>query len=200
MWVYLLQGVTYGLAGAATPGPLQTFFIAQTVKHGWRRTLPAALAPLLSDAPIVLLVLFVLSRVPNSFQRILHLVSGLFILYLARGAYIAWRDYDPADLARPVSDRTLLKATAMNLINPNPYIYWSLVAGPAFLAGWHETPAYGIGFLVSFYATLVSGFALTILLFGTAQRLGPRVSRALLGVSAVALAGFGLYQLWLGFA
>jgi len=37
-----------------------------------------------------------------------------------------------------------------------------------------------------------------IILFGTARRLGPKVNRAMLGMSVVALACFGLYQLWLG--
>ena len=47
-----------------------------------------------------------------------------------------------------------------------------------------------------FVRTSVSGIGL--LLFGTAAKLGPRVNRALLGLSVIALLGFGLYQLWLG--
>jgi hypothetical protein len=35
-------------------------------------------------------------------------------------------------------------------------------------------------------------------LFATARSLGPRVSHVLVGLSAVALACFGLYQLWSG--
>ncbi len=56
----------------------------------------------------------------------------------------------------------------------------------------------GIGFLAGFYATLISSLAAIILVFGTAARLGPKVNRVLLGVSAIALFCFGLYQLWLG--
>jgi hypothetical protein len=37
-----------------------------------------------------------------------------------------------------------------------------------------------------------------IVVFGTARQLGPKVNRALLGISAIALAAFGIYQLWLG--
>jgi hypothetical protein len=51
---------------------------------------------------------------------------------------------------------------------------------------------------MGFYIAIVSTLAGTILLFGTAGRLGPKVNRALLGVSALALACFGLYQLWRG--
>lgn len=37
-----------------------------------------------------------------------------------------------------------------------------------------------------------------IIAFGPARRLGPKVNRALLGLSAIALFCFGLLQLWLG--
>ena len=44
MWIYLLQGIGYGLAAASQPGPFQTYLISQTLTRGWKRTLPAALA------------------------------------------------------------------------------------------------------------------------------------------------------------
>jgi hypothetical protein len=88
----------------------------------------------------------------------------------------------------------------MNALSPGPYLYWSLVTGPILLAGWRETPINGVGFLVSFYTAIVLSLVAIILVFGTAQRFGPRINRMLLGVSAIALAGFGLYQLGLGLA
>ena len=72
--------------------------------------------------------------------------------------------------------------------------------GPILLRGWQESWLHGAGFLGGFYGTLVGGLALLVLVFGMAARLGPRVNRALLGASAFALTGFGLYQLWLGLA
>jgi hypothetical protein len=39
-----------------------------------------------------------------------------------------------------------------------------------------------------------------IILFATARRLGPQVNRLLVGLSALALAAFGGYQLWAGLA
>jgi hypothetical protein len=55
-----------------------------------------------------------------------------------------------------------------------------------------------LAFLFGFYFAMVSGLTLLVVLFGAARQLGPRLSRALLGISALALLGFGLYQLWLG--
>ncbi len=198
MIAYVVQGLGYGLAGAAQPGPFQTYVIPQALKVGWRRALPAALAPLISDGPIILLVLLVLNRVPPSMERILHVASGLFLAYLAWRAFRNWRArHSRAPIVGQSSDRTVLNAVIMNLISPGPYIYWSLVAGPTLLAGWRAAPANGIVFLLAFYGALIGSFAAMIIAFGAARQLGPRVTHMLLGLSAVALACFGLYQLWL---
>ena len=92
----------------------------------------------------------------------------------------------------------VLNAVVMNLISPGPYLYWSLVAGPAMLKGWREGAGCGISFLAGFYACFVLTLCSVIMVFGTAEKLGPKVNRLLLGVSIIALSGFGIYQLWLG--
>jgi threonine/homoserine/homoserine lactone efflux protein len=194
---YIIQGLGYGFAAAVQPGPFQTYVLSQALNRGWRRALPMALAPLLSDAPIITLMLLVLSQVPDWLQRFLYIASGLFILYLAWGAFKAWRAFDAALETTP-SQQGLLKATLMNMLSPGPYIFWSLVTGPILLEGWREAPALGIGFLAGFYVAMIASLATLILLFGLAHHLGPKVNRILLGISAIALTGFGLYQLWRG--
>ena len=199
MWVYLIQGIGYGFAAAVQPGPFQAYLISQTLSNGWRQTLPAALAPLISDGPIILLTLLVLSHVPLWFQRFLYLAGGLFILYLAYSAFMAWRNFDEAGVVTPSASRqSAVRAAMMNALSPGPYLYWSLVTGPILLAGWRKAPVNGVGFLVSFYATIVLTLIAIIVVFGTARRLGPKFNRVLVGLSAMALAGFGMYQLWLG--
>jgi len=199
MWAYLIQGIGYGFAAAAQPGPFQAYLISQTLSNGWRRTLPAALAPLISDGPIIVLTLVVLSHVPVWFQRFLYIAGGLFILYLAYSAFVAWRNFDEAGVVtHSASRQSAIRAAMMNALSPGPYLYWSLVTGPILLAGWRKAPVNGIGFLVSFYATIVLSLIAIIVVFGTARRFGPKVNRVFVGVSAIALAGFGLYQLWLG--
>ena len=86
----------------------------------------------------------------------------------------------------------------INTLNPNPYIFWSLVTGPILVNGWRETPVYGVAFITGFYVTMILGFSALILVFGSARKLGARVNHALLGISAVALFCFGLYQVWMG--
>ena len=199
MSTYLILGMTYAFAAAVQPGPLQTYLISQTLSHGWRRTLPAAFSPLISDGPVIVLVLLVLSRVPVWLAQGPRLAGGVFVLYLAWGALKASRSYDAKDVApAPSKRRSVLQAALVNLLNPNPYIAWSLVLGPLLLKGWREAPANGLALLAGFYGVMVLSLAGTIALSATARSLGPHVNRALIGLSSLALACFGCYLLWSG--
>lgn len=199
MWLYVLQGIGYGLAAAVQPGPLQTYLISQALTRGWKHTLPVAFAPLISDGPIVAFTLLMISQLLSWLERFLHIAGGLFVLYLAYGTHRSWKYFD-SNLPSPVmkNPQSLFKAALVNTLNPNPYLFWSLVTGPILLRGWRQTPLHGLGFLAGFYATMILGLATTIVVFGSARQLGSKVNRALLGISALALLCFGLFQLWLG--
>lgn len=199
MLAYFIRGLILGLPAAAQPGPFQAYLLSQSLKNGWRRTLPAALAPLLSDGPIVALVILVLTQVPPSLLSLLKIVGGLFMLYLAWGAWQSFRHFEsPTLVPSELSRQSVVEASVMNLLNPNPYLFWSAIGGPLLLEGWRLSPAHGASYLLGFYGTLVGGSALLIILFGAAGRLGPRVNRGLIALSALALAAFGLFQLWSG--
>jgi threonine/homoserine/homoserine lactone efflux protein len=199
MWLYILQGIGYGFAAAAQPGPFQTYLVSQTLLKGWKRTLPATFAPLLSDGPIIALCLLVLSQVPPWLERFLYIAGGLFLLYLAYSAYKSWKNFDHTiSFIETRTQQSIFKAALINTLSPGPYIFWSLVTGPILVTGWHQTPFHGIGFMASFYITMILSLIAVIFVFSTARQFGPRVNRALLGISAIALFCFGLYQLWLG--
>jgi threonine/homoserine/homoserine lactone efflux protein len=194
--VYLLQGAAFGFAAAVQPGPFQTYLIAHALRVGWRRALPAALAPLLSDGPIILLAVFVLSWIPPWVQRVLFVAGGLFAIYLAAGTWRARAASTVPTLEAP--ERGVLKATFTNLLNPGPWVFWTLVTGPILVSAWRQAPLQGLSFLLGFYVVLITTLAGIIILFGTARALGPRITRVLLGLSAVVLFAFGCYQIWRG--
>ncbi len=198
MLPYLTWGIGYGFAAAVQPGPLQAYLISRTLRDGWRRTLPAVLAPLLTDGPIIVLVLLVLSRVPDWWLQAMRFAGGAFILYLALGILRAWRGRTAQEAVAPAGRRSLFQAAGINLLNPGPYVYWSLVTGPILLKGWRESPAHGIGFVGSFYLTMLAVSAALLLLWASVGRLGPRITHWLLGLSGIVLAAFGLWQLWTG--
>jgi threonine/homoserine/homoserine lactone efflux protein len=197
---YLIIGITYAFAAAAQPGSFQTYIISQSLSRGWRRTLPAALAPLISDVPTVLIVLLVLTRLPGWLLQVLQLVGGVFLLYLAASAYKSWRDFENRrSVPEQSSQQTVLKAVTVNLLNPNPYLAWSLVLGPLLLKGWQAAPMNGVAMLVGFYSVMIICQGGIIIVSGAARTLGPKVNRVMLGVSAIALGCFGIYELWSGF-
>jgi threonine/homoserine/homoserine lactone efflux protein len=199
MWLYFLQGVGFGFAAASQPGPLQTYLITQSLTRGWRRALPTALAPLVSDAPIILLSVLVLSQVPEWLQKILYIVGGVFVLYLTYGAFKAWREFHEFQSQPEIPNhQNILKAAITNALSPGAYIFWTLVTGPILVRGWREMPMNGIGFLAGFYVSMIASLAVIIIVFGVAGKSGNKLNRALLGISTIALFCFGLYQLWLG--
>ncbi len=199
MTFYLMIGATYAFAAAVQPGPFQAYLISSTMINGLRRTLPAVCAPILSDIPIVCLVLLVLTQVPPLLVHVLQFAGGLFLIYLAVGALKAYRNYRHALTSPPAPiRRTVLKAVLVNLLNPNPYLSWALILGPLLLKAWHQAPADGIALVTAFYLTMVFATAVVLVPFAAAGSLGPRVARMLVGVSGIALALFGLYQSWSG--
>ncbi|MCP4603547.1 MAG: LysE family transporter [Proteobacteria bacterium] len=196
MLKYIIIGSGFAFAAAAQPGPLQAFYLSKVAASGWRRTLPACIAPLISDIPIALLVLLVLHHISGGFESILKAAGGAVLLYFAYRAFLEWRrgEWDSTEEAQS-APRTLLQAVVVNLLNPGPYLGWSLILGPLTLEAWQQSPIYSIALIGAFYTSMVLCLALFILLLGTTAFLGPRGRRALILASALALAALGIYQL-----
>lgn len=196
MLKYILIGSGFAFAAAVQPGPLQAFYLSRVASSGWRKTLPASLAPVISDGPIAVLILLVLHRLPEGFENYLKAAGGILLLYFAVKAFGEWRRGNEGTGKEAQSaPRTLFQAVAVNAVNPGPYLGWSLILGPAFLEAWQQTPAYAVALVTAFYVTMVVSLALFILLLGTTTFLGPRGRRGLLLMASAALAGLGIYQL-----
>ena len=198
MLYYLIFGITYSFAAVVQPGPFQAFLFSQSITNGWRKTLPLVFAPLISDLPVIILVLFILTNVPQEVLWILQSIGGVFLLYLAFNAYKAWRNFHQNVVQEVSPQLNIFKAAMVNILNPNPYLAWSLILGPLLIKGWNESPVNGIILLLAFYSFMVIYSIAMIMLFAAARSFGPKVSRVSIGISAIALTVFGLYQLGTG--
>jgi len=195
LFTYLLKAVTIGFSAGITPGPLQALFLSYAIKGGWRKALPAAFAPLMTDAPVIFLVLVVLNRLPDGFIRGLQIGGAVFLLYLAWDAFRSFRHYQNVDGGEvPNGWQTLLKATLANILGPGPWLFWSMINGPNLLSAWAISPWWGAAYLVSFYTAFVLTNIALIMLFATTRQMGDRVRKALLLVSVFVLVGFAIYQ------
>lgn len=199
MLFYVLQGAGYALSATFTPGPFKAFLLGQALKHGFRRAAALALCPLLSDAPIIVLVLAILSQMPPRLIDALHLIGGTFLLYTAYRFFQIFRAGKSTQAAEAPPGRGMLwQGVLVNFTGPGPWIFWSTLIGPILLRAWAESPALGIAFVVAFYATFIAGLAGVIGLFSMARRLGTGFTRWLTLVSALLMLGFGLSELAAG--
>lgn len=201
MFPVLLQGVSIGFAAGMTPGPLQAFLLTQTLTHGWRRAMWIVLSPLLSDGPIVAVILLVLQTASDGLLRAVGLVGGAFVLYLAWGL---WRQIRRGEIGAPAEGdapeaktpwAALRKAVVINALGPGPWLFWSTVMGPLVVSAWRDSPAHGIAAVVGFYGIFLLTMAVQVILFHQARRLGPKAIRVGLWIGLAAMILFAL-SLW----
>jgi threonine/homoserine/homoserine lactone efflux protein len=193
-----LEGAALGFSAAAQPGPLQAYLLAQSARNGARRTIPVALVPLVTDPPLIAVVLAVLAQVPPGFVRALGIAGGAFVAWLGVGALRAARAAGTDASAGHPAPAGFVRALLVNLTNPNAWLYWSVAAGPILAAAWRASPIRAVAFLAGFYLLLVGGNVAFVLLAGRAARAGPRLRRALAVISGAALVAFGAWRLGIG--
>lgn len=154
MLSFFTSGIILGLAAGFFPGPLLTLLVSETLRHDSRAGIRVALAPLLTDLPIIALTLFVLARLAG-FQVILGAISMLgagFVFYLGLGG-LRTEAVKLAQKANP--PQSLKKGIIVNLLSPHPYLFWFTVGAPiAVKASGHGFLA-PLAFVGSFYAMLV---------------------------------------------
>jgi threonine/homoserine/homoserine lactone efflux protein len=196
MLTLITRGVTLGLTAGMLPGPLQTYLIQTTLTQGWRKSLPLVLSPLIADIPVILLTTLVLSQVPPELIRAIQILGGLFVLWLARGAWLNFRagaQIGAGGAAEVVPVRQLLtRAVLVNLLSPGPIIFWATVNGPLLVQGLRESVLHGVAFLVAFYGTFLSVLVCFVGVFNKMRALDPRITRALLLIITIMLVVFGL--------
>jgi threonine/homoserine/homoserine lactone efflux protein len=192
---FILKAISIGFSAGVTPGPLQAVFLSLAMKGGWKKALPAAFAPIVSDGPVMLLVLLVLNNLPDQFLVTLQIAGAIFLLYLAWDAFKAFRNYQAIEEIQTISGwGTLLKATLMNILGPGPWLFWSLINGPNLLQAWEIAPWWGILYISSFYGVFILTNIALIVLFSSMRKMGEKVRRVLLLLSAILLVGFAVYS------
>jgi len=169
MLAYLLQGIVLGFAAGISPGPMLGLVINQTLRRGWRAGNIVALAPLLSDAPIIVVMVLVLGHLPTFVLNIVSLLGGTFVVYLGIETVRSVRSEVAVD-TQVGSGRILLPAVATNLMNPHLYLFWATVGGTLLIQSFVTVGiAASSAFVIGMYALLVGtklGIASGLLLVG----------------------------------
>ena len=193
MLSFLITGTILGLSAGIAPGPLLALVISETMTHGVKNGVKVALAPILTDLPIIIFTLFILAGL-SRFQHILGVISifgACFILYLGIGN-IKTKGMEIQE--NQDTPRSLQKGIMVNALSPHPYLFWLSVGGPATIKAMDTNLAAAISFILSFYVLLVGSKIILAILVGKSRSFlqGNKfiLTMRLLGVLLIILAGF----------
>ena len=154
MFQFLGIGILLGLSAGIAPGPLLMLVISETLRHGTRAGITVALAPIITDLPIIAASLLVLANLAG-YGPVLGVVSLFGSLFLCYTGYQTLR-VTPVDLALPGSEnRSLAKGILTNLLSPHPYLFWITVGTPLVYRTLEQGPLSLAAFLGGFYLCLV---------------------------------------------
>ena len=189
---FMTSGILLGLSGGLSPGPLTALVISQTLRFGSREGMLVALAPILTDGPLVLAAGFLVS-VAAGMDGVLGALSvlGAFVV-----AYLAWDAYNAQipSVEEGGEPRSIVKSIAVNLVNPHPYVFWFMVGGPLVARALAKGGLHLTSFLVGFFVCLV-GAKLALALITQHFRdwlLGPPYRTVMRGLSVALLVFAGL--------
>jgi threonine/homoserine/homoserine lactone efflux protein len=190
-----LAALGLGVALGASPGPVQLLLFSEASRGGIRRGLLAMAGANATFGVMMLLLAVGLSSLEpgETFLRIVQVIGGTFLVFLAVDALRENRRPDVVESARPRLHPAVRGVVAV-LLNPGVYVFLA-TTGTAVVASAVE--AGGRGLAVVTVLTLLLGVSLMdsamVLLGAGAHKVGERTLRILSDVLAIALAVLGLW-------
>jgi len=143
-----------GLSAGIAPGPLLALVISETLRHDMRAGIKVALAPIISDLPIVALTLYILAKL-SAFHMILGTISflGSFVLCYMGYESLVIKGVDLR--LQDVTPQSFKKGVIVNVLNPHPYLFWISIGAPTTMKAWDQSVFAAMAFIGSFYLLLV---------------------------------------------
>lgn len=165
---FLFSGVVFGLSAGLSPGPLLTLVISETLKHDVKEGIKVSIAPVLTDFPIVIFTILVLSRLSNmlALLGVVSLLGSAFLVYLGYEG-ISFKGVDiEMEQTKPQSIR---KGVIANFLNPAPYLFWVTIGAPLVLKAFHIGIFPASAFILGFYVFLVGSKVLVAVVVGKSR-------------------------------
>ncbi|MBW9261956.1 MAG: LysE family transporter [Candidatus Thiodiazotropha sp. (ex. Lucinisca nassula)] len=170
MLTSLTTGLILGISAGLAPGPLLTLVVSETLQHNIGSGIRVALAPLITDLPIILVMLFIVNEL-SSMQPILGLISlagGCFVFYLGyQNIQTKGMELD----LQPKESRSFLKGVLANTLSPHPYLFWFSVGGPIIIKAMDSGAVAPLIFMFSFYTLLVGSKIVLAIAVGRSKQL-----------------------------
>ena len=160
MMTYFLQGIALGFGSGVTPGPMLALVLSASLRGGFRTGAIVAMSPLVTDLPIIVLCLTVLSQLSDDVLRFIAYAGAAVLTWYAyeaiRDALTVSLDDLRGDAAHvPSAARSLRQGVLANFLNPSPWLFWMSVGGPLLKDAWSGSTVNAIAFVAPFYALLI---------------------------------------------
>ncbi|MEA3362677.1 MAG: LysE family transporter [Thermodesulfobacteriota bacterium] len=165
---FFIIGAILGLSAGFAPGPLLALVVSETLQHNIRAGIKVALAPILTDLPIILFSLLILAKLSN-FHAVLGVISlggGLFLLLLG---YQSLKAQGVVLDVQEVSPKSLSKGILTNFLSPHPYLFWLSVGAPTMTSAMNSHSFSGVSFIGGFYFCLVGAKITVAILTGKSR-------------------------------
>jgi len=151
---YVISGIVLGLTAGISPGPLLALVFSETIRHGKKEGIKVALAPLITDLPIILFALIILSNLSeyDIVIGVISLAGAVYLIYLGVENLITKIDVSEG---RSHKKDALKRGVVANLLNPHPYIFWFTIGGTIIHATWDIHFSITFLFILIFYSLLI---------------------------------------------
>jgi threonine/homoserine/homoserine lactone efflux protein len=168
MIYFLSAGIILGLSAGFAPGPLLALVISETLHHGIRSGLKVALAPLITDAPIILLTIIILAKLSdfNILLGFISLLGGIIVCYM--GIENLRSTGANTDMI-PAHSASLKKGILVNAASPHPYLFWLSIGAPTTLKAAQQHTLSAILFVSCFYIFLVGSKVVLAVIIGKSR-------------------------------
>lgn len=165
---FLTIGALLGFSAGIAPGPLLALVISETLRHDMKAGIRVALAPIITDAPVIILTLL-LSASLSEFSFLLGVISfagAVFIFYL--GIDSIRTKGTVVEIDRPPS-RSFKKGIVVNALSPHPYLFWFTVGAPIMTKALQQNTACVVSFIAGFYLLLVGSKIILAVITGKSR-------------------------------
>jgi threonine/homoserine/homoserine lactone efflux protein len=154
IFTYFSMGAFFGLTAAISPGPLLALVITETLKHNKSEGIKIAVAPLITDLPIIVITSLIFSKLTQFavVPGIISFLGGAFCCFLG---YETIKTKGVYNESQKLISGSLKKGIAANFFNPHPYIFWLTIGIPTAFKAFQADVSFAILFFISFYLFLI---------------------------------------------
>jgi threonine/homoserine/homoserine lactone efflux protein len=195
---FITMGAFFGLTAGISPGPLLTLVITETLKHNKKEGIKIAVAPLITDLPIIIVTTFIFSGI-SQYNILLSTISFLGGIYFAYLGYETIKTKGLETEIQKLRPESLKKGITANFLNPNPYIFWLTVGIPTAFKAYETSLITAILYFLLFYIMLVgSKISVALLVERSKAFLKNKAYSITMKMLGTALIMFALYFLYDG--